>query len=102
MDVANVDEIAIRTIFGTAIALDHKNMMMGVEGNGDSVMKRGWSSIGAPVEGVDGEAGASDYRFGILSILHRIIADGDASVTLALGRTYMTGRKRIFRCYLIA
>ena len=55
MDVAHVEEAAERGIFGGAVVGGHEDVMLGRDGDGDGVVKRGGRGIGVPVNGVDAD-----------------------------------------------
>ena len=56
MDVADVEEVLVWAVFGTAVTADYEDVVFGREGYGDGVVQGGGSCIGTPVDGVDGNA----------------------------------------------
>ena len=102
MDITYIDEVLIRTVLRTAIALDDKNMMLWGQRHSDGVVQLGRRCICAPIDGIDAHACGSDNGLNILDVLHRVVADGHARVGFTLRRFNMTGLQRVLWRHLIA
>ena len=101
MDVAHIEEFPVRPVLRTAVAAHHKHMILGRESDGDGVVKRGRSGVGAPVHGIDGNARRGNDRLHVLHILHRIVADSDTRIVSTTGRTDVMAHCRVPGRHLI-
>ena len=102
VDVAHVEEAAEGGIFRGAVVGGHEDVMLGRDGNGDSVVECGGRGISAPVHGVDADVGACNKGQHVLHVLHRVVADGDARVGLALGWTDVAACGHVGLGHLVA
>ena len=102
MDVAHVDEVLVGPVFRTGISLDDEDVIVGRECHGDGVVQLRWGVIGAPVHGIDANAGGSDDGIHIFHVLHGVVADGNTRIGFTLGWTDMRAGEGIFGADFVA
>ena len=90
VDVAYIYEVAKRTVFRAAVPFHDEHMVLGRKSHGDGIVECGWRVVGAPVHGVDADAGFGNDGFDVAHMLHGVVADGHSRVVSSLCGTYVS------------